>query len=78
MKYSIQYGIIPYFRKLLHDDLRNAVFSFKIDETTTEKVQNQYDGYVQYSFSRHQQIRSTYLEHSLLIIALRSGCLNIF
>ena len=60
MKYSIQYGIAPYFKKLLVDDLKGVPFCFEFDETTTEQVIKQYDGYVQYWSKQHNKIRIAY------------------
>ena len=60
MKYSIQYGIAPYFKNLLQEDLKGVPFCFEFDESTTEQVIKQYDGYVQYWSKRHQQIRIAY------------------
>ena len=47
MKYTIQYGIAPYFKELLKDEFKNTAFTFKFDETTNQQVKMQYDGYVQ-------------------------------
>ena len=60
MKYSIQYGITPYFKELLKDDLKGVPYCFEFDETTTEQVIKQYDGYVQYWSKCHQRIRIAY------------------
>ena len=38
MKYMIQFGIAPYFRDLIKDDLKNMLCSFKFDETTKKQV----------------------------------------
>lgn len=54
LKYTIQFGIAPYFKELLTRDLKKKVFIFKFDETTTQQVKKQYDGYVQYWSERHQ------------------------
>ena len=48
MKYTIQFGIAPYFRDLLKDDLKNIPYSFRFDETTTQQAKKQCDGYTQY------------------------------
>ena len=45
IKYSIQFGIAPYVNESLLCDVANVPFSFKFDETTTSKVQMQYDAY---------------------------------
>ena len=38
MNYMIQFGIAPYFRDLIKDDLKNILCSFKFDETTKKQV----------------------------------------
>ena len=60
MKYTIQYGIAPYFKELLKDDLKNTAYSFKFDETTNQQVKKQYDGYVQYWSCKHKCINIAY------------------
>ena len=47
-KYVIQFGIAPYVKSELLQDFEGSPFSFKFDETTTSKVQKQYDGYITY------------------------------
>ena len=60
MKYTIQYGIAPYFKELLKDDLKNTAYSCKFDETTNQQVKKQYDGYVQYWSCKHKCINIAY------------------
>jgi len=48
MSYNVNYGIAPYFKKMLTYDVRNTPFCFKFDETTNIQVVKQYDGYLQY------------------------------
>ena len=45
-KYTIQYGILPYFKSKLLEDLSDTPFVFKFDETTNSQVKKQYDGYI--------------------------------
>lgn len=60
IKYVIQFGIVPYFKEKLKDDLKNVPFTFKFDETTTQQVNKQYDGYTQYWSEQHQCIKIAY------------------
>ena len=46
--YTIQYGIFPYLKDLLPEDLKDTVFTIKFDEPSTQQVNKQYDGHVQY------------------------------
>ena len=59
-KYTIQYGIYPYLKDLLLEDIKDVVFTFKFDETTTQQVNKQYDGYVQYWSKRFNCIKMSY------------------
>ena len=47
-KYVVQFGIAPYVKSEIVKDFAGSPFSFKFDETTTSKVQKQYDGYITY------------------------------
>ena len=47
-KYVIQFGVARYVKSTLMKDFSGSPFSFKFDETTTTKVQKQYDGYITY------------------------------
>ena len=40
IKYSIQFGLAPYFMQSLQNDFVGRAFSFKFDETTTSQVKN--------------------------------------
>ena len=60
IKYVIQFGIVPFFKEKLKDDLKNVPFTFKFDETTTQQVKKQYDGYTQYWSEEHQCIKIAY------------------
>ena len=37
-KYTMQYGIYPYFKDLLLEDFKNTACTFKFDESTTQQV----------------------------------------
>ena len=60
IKYTIQYSIYPYFKDLLLEDLKNTVFTFKFDESMTQQVKKQYDGYIQYWPKHHNCIKMVY------------------
>ena len=60
MKYTIQYGIAPYFREQLNDDVRKKAFTFKFDETTNQQVKKQYDGCFQYWSERFGCFKVSY------------------
>lgn len=60
MKYTIQFGIAPYFKERLKADLKDTAFTFKFDETTSQQVKKQYDGYTQYWSDEHQCIKVSY------------------
>ena len=49
VKYVIQFGIAPYVKQLILDDIKGKPFSFLFDETTT-----QFDAYLQYWSSENQ------------------------
>ena len=59
-KYVIVYGIAPYVKKLLMEDVKDTFFCYKFDETTTSQVKKQYDGYVTYFSKEHKQVVTRY------------------
>lgn len=59
-KYVIQHGIAPYVHHILVQDLKQQPFTFKFDETTTNQVKKQYDGYVQYYSPKFDDIINHY------------------
>ena len=59
-KYVIQYGIAPHFQKLLQEEYKQTPNTFKFDETTTQQVKKQYDGYVQFWSRKSQCIKIMY------------------
>ena len=60
VKYNLQYGIAPFVKQSLINDFSDTPFSFKFDETTTLKIQKQYDGYVQYWSKRSDCVVNSY------------------
>ena len=61
-KYTIQYGIYPFLKYLLLDDIKDVAFTFKFDESTTQQVKRKYDGYIQYLSQSFQCIKISYFE----------------
>ena len=67
-KYVIQCGIAPHFRKSVLKDFKDQPFTFKFDKSAMSQVKKQYDVYVQFWSSLHQQIvnrccGSVFVEH---------------
>ena len=60
MKYTIHFGIAPYVKDQLVQDISNKPFVFKFDETTTPQVKKQYDAYITYMSYRYQKIVTSY------------------
>ena len=58
--YLLEFGILPYIKELVKKDIKGSPFTFHFDETTTEQVKKQYDGYVTYFSQKHSEIRTTY------------------
>lgn len=48
VRYSIQYGVAPYIKEQLLEDLRSSRFSFAFHRSTTYQIKKQYDGNVRY------------------------------
>ena len=46
MMYVIKFGLSPYFKESLKNDFYSKAFCFKFDETTTNQIKKQYDGFV--------------------------------
>ena len=68
IKYSIQFGLAPYFMQSFQDDFLGRAFSFKFDETMTSQVKKQYDGFIQYWLNSMKFIviscfRSFFVDH---------------
>ena len=60
MKYTIQFGITPYVKDQLVQEISNKPFVFKFDETTTSQVKKQYNAYITYMSYRYQKIVTSY------------------
>ena len=60
-KYTIQYGIAPYFKSKLLEDFNNTPFVFKFDETTNSQIKKQYDGYIRYMSSSTNMMTTAYV-----------------
>lgn len=60
IKYVLAFGVAPYVRERLIDDLQSCPFTFLFDETTTSQVKKQYDGYVQYESRQYKKIITHY------------------
>ena len=48
VRYNVQFGISKFISNLLVKDSSNFLFRFKFYETSTSKVQKEYDAYVKY------------------------------
>ena len=60
VKYVLQFGIAPYIRNSLIEEVKGQAFCFKFDETTTAQVKKQYDGYITYYSSSKKEIMTSY------------------
>ena len=47
-KYVTQFGLAPFIKEELINDVKKTPYSFKFDESTTLQVKKQYDGYVSF------------------------------
>ena len=52
VKHNIQFGIAPYFKDIMLNELKELPFSFCFDEATTSQIKKQYDRYATYH-SKH-------------------------
>ena len=77
-KYTIQYGIYPFLKDLLLDDIKNVAFTFKFEESTTQQVKKQYDGYIQYLSQRFQCIKISYFGTIMVDHCPTEKCLEHF
>ena len=60
-KYNIVYGLAPLVKEFIMDDVKSeCCFSYKFDETTTSKVEKQYDGYITYFSNTFKQVITVY------------------
>ena len=60
VKYVLQFGIAPYIRLSLIEEMKGQTFCFKFDETTMSQVKKQYDGYITYYSSSKKKIATSY------------------
>ena len=60
IRYILVHGIGPHFRELLKDELKQKVYSYHFDKTTTSQAKKQYDGYVTFCSELDSQVISMY------------------
>ena len=51
-KYTTQYGVFPNLKDLSPEELKDAVFTFRFDESTIQQENKQFDGHAQYWFEK--------------------------
>ena len=56
----IQFGVAPYVFEKLTQDIYGKPFSFQFDETSTQQVEKQHDGYISFYSSTHKKIVTEY------------------
>ena len=61
IKCIIQFGIAPFVKEQMIRDFKFQSYTFKFDETTTNQVKKQYDGYVQFWSNEKKEIVSRLL-----------------
>ena len=61
VKYTVQFGIEPWFRNIVLKELKTLPFSFRFDETTTAQIKKQYDAYATYHSRHVGQAMTAYL-----------------
>ena len=59
-KNTVQFGIAPFVKNQLVQDVSNRPFTFKFDETTTSQVKKQYDAYIAFFSYQYQRIVTLY------------------
>lgn len=59
-KYVIQFGLAPYVKEELINEVKKTPYSFKFDESTTSQVKKQYDGYVSFYSTSLGRIVTSY------------------
>ena len=59
-KYMIQFVIAPYVFEKMTEEIHGKPFSFQFDETSTQQVKKQYDGYISFYSSTHKRIVTEY------------------
>lgn len=60
-KYIIQFGICPFVKNEILNDMKDQPFCFMFDETTTKQIKKQYDGYVKYYSIKFNRIVNHYV-----------------
>ena len=61
VKYILQFGVAPFMRSAILNELKGLPFSFHFDETTTSQVKKQYDTYATYNSKHFGYIITVYL-----------------
>ena len=61
VKYSIQFGIAPYLKEKVMNELNGVPYTFKFDETTTSQVKKQYDAYIQFCHFGKSEVVNVYI-----------------
>ena len=61
VKYMLQFGVAPFMRSVILNELKGLPFSFRFDETTTSQVKKQYDAYATYNSKHFGRIITVYL-----------------
>ena len=61
VKYMLQFGVAPFMRSVILNELKGLPFSFRFDETTTSQVKKQYDAYATYNSKHFGCIITVYL-----------------
>ena len=61
-RYIIVYGIAPFVKDSIIHDAKGKCFTDKFDETTTSKVEKQYDGYITHFSDVFKQVITAYSE----------------
>ena len=61
VKYGIQFGIAPFLKDIILNELKQLPFSFCFDTTKSSQIKKQYDGYVTYHSKHFGQIVTVHL-----------------
>ena len=59
-RYNIVYGLAPLVKDFIIADAEDTCFCYKFDETTTSKIEKQYDGYITYFSNTFKRIVTEY------------------
>ena len=67
-RYVTKFGLAPYFRKRIYDDVISSAtyFTLYFDETTTRQVKKQLDIYISYWSNKEAQIITSYCDSFFL------------